>query len=62
MQFFREDNGNLSMMRLMCFMAVCAAIGLAFCGASDIIVGMFLTFAGAGKLAQKIQEKGAFNQ
>ena len=57
MQFFKEDNGNLSMMRLMCFMALCTAIGLAFIGASDMMVGMFLTFAGAGKIAQKFQEK-----
>ena len=49
------ETGDLSMMRLMCFIAVCAAVGLAFMGKDSSVV-VFLTAAFGGKTAQKYVE------
>ena len=57
MGFFQEDNGNYSSMRLMSVMALLAAIGLAFYGSNDVIIGLFLTYAFAPKVIQKAFEK-----
>ena len=57
MQFFKENNGNLSMMRLMALIAMLASIALAFFGKDAVIVGLFLTAATVPKVIQKNMEQ-----
>lgn len=69
MGFFQEDNGNKSAMRLMCFIALIAAIvfgifSVTMPGADEpgiALTGMFLTAAFGGKVTQKLAESKTTN-
>ena len=64
-KFFQEDNGNFSLMRLMCFISLIAAIGFGgwsiwiSSATGQALSGMFLGAAFAGKFAQKSVEQKA---
>lgn len=55
-QFFEDDNGNLSSMRLYCFIALLVAVALAFTGGSFDMVILWLVSAFAPKSVQKFIE------
>ena len=61
--FFREDNGNPSGLRLMCFLVVMSAIGFGVFGVANNsevaqeLATTFLFAALGGKVAQKPFEK-----
>jgi len=54
-EMFEDESGGTSCMRVMCFLALFAAIGLAIAG-KDTSVGAFLMFAGGGKVVSKFAE------
>jgi len=56
-QFFEEDNGNLSSIRLYCFIALIVAVILSFAGGSFEMVILWLVSAFAPKSIQKVVEK-----
>ena len=58
MKYIREcfgETGDISMMRVLCFMSLCAAIILAFMG-KDAEVLVFVGAAMGGKVSQKYIE------
>ena len=58
---FEDENGGTSCMRIMAFIALFAAIGLAFTG-HDTSVTIFITAAFGGKFSQKwLEIKGGKN-
>lgn len=57
MQFFKDDNGNLSMMRLCCFLCVLTACLLAVIGHDKVLeITTLLGFGIGGKAYQKAKE------
>ena len=54
-EMFEDANGGTSCMRVMAFIALFAAIALAFSG-KDSCVGVFLAFSGGGHIAGKFVE------
>jgi hypothetical protein len=55
MKYIREcfgETGDISMMRVMCFMSLCAAIVLAFTGHDNSVI-LFVSAAFGGKCVQK---------
>lgn len=61
MKYIREmfgETGDISMMRVMCFMSLCTAIVLAFMG-KDTEVLVFVGAAMGGKVSQKFIENGS---
>ncbi len=56
-QFFEEDNGNLSSIRLYCFIALIVAVVLTFMGGSFEMIVLWITSAFAPKSIQKAIEK-----
>ena len=57
MQFFKDDNGNLSMMRLCCFLCVLTACLLAIVARDKVLeITTLLGFGIGGKAYQKAKE------
>ena len=56
-QFFEDDNGNLSAMRLYCFIALIVAVVLSFMDGGIDMVILWLVSAFAPKTVQKFVEK-----
>lgn len=56
-EFFQEDGGKLSSIRLYCFMALCTAIVLSFTDGSYEFVLTYLVAAFAPKAFSKFSEK-----
>lgn len=57
MQFFKDDNGNLSMMRLCCFLCVVTACLLAvFTHGKILEISTLLGFGLGAKTIQKFKE------
>ena len=55
-QFFTDDSGNLSAMRLYCFIALIVAVALSFNGGTFDMVILWLVSAFAPKSIQKAIE------
>lgn len=56
-QFFQNDEGQYSMMRLIVFLMAIAGIGCAIAGMSPTLVGILVGAATTGKGFQKIGER-----
>lgn len=56
LEFFQEDNGNLSSMRLYCFIALIVAAILSFKGGSFELILMWIVATFAPKSIQKFSE------
>lgn len=56
-EIFQENNGNMSAMRVYCFIALLVAVALSFNGGSFDMIILWLVAAFAPKSIQKFTEK-----